>query len=651
MSPAGAAPPVAAVVLGTRASPLARAQTERVAASLRAAWPGLVCEARPIVTRGDRTQRSGEPLPAIGGKGLFTAELEQALRAGEIDLAVHSLKDLPTEEAAGIVLGAVCQREDVRDCLVARDGLTLAALPARAVVGTSSLRRAAQLRALRPDLEVRSVRGNVDTRIRKVREGELDAVLLAAAGIHRLGLEDAVTEWLPPEVMLPAPGQGALAVQCREGDEALLALLAAIDDPAARAATAAERGFLRALGAGCTAPVAAYAELAPARLAGVEAAVAEAAVAEAQQAAATADAVAADADEPSDKVSQASDTLSLGGRGRKAEAAQSSQAGPRRQDEPARGDGEPGCDRVQAEGLVRLRALVATPDGRQVVRVEGEGDPGEVGEQLAREALAAGADRILEAARLPLRGRRIAVTRPRRQAAPLAAELARLGAEVAVVPLVRIEPSTGAELDAALRDLAGYDWLVFTSANAVAAVAERLAASPVRSLATFEGRIAAVGPATAAAVRALGVEPAFVPPRFAAEEIAAGLRGLKGARLLLPQSDLASPRLAEALRRRGAVVDAVTAYRTVAVTPSPEELAALARADAIVLASGSAARSLAAALADAGRPPPSALLVCIGPRTAEVAREVGLSVGLVADEASADGLVRAIASRLGESKG
>lgn len=250
-------PPRAAVVLGTRGSALARAQTGHVAGLLQAAWPGLECETRPIVTRGDRTQASGEPLPEIGGKGLFTAELEQALRDGEIDLAVHSLKDLPTADPPDVALGAVCEREDAGDCLVARDGLGLAGLPPGAVVGTSSLRRTAQLSALRPDLEVRSVRGNVDTRIRKVREGELDAVLLALAGIRRLGLEDAVTEVL--EDMLPAPGQGALAVQCRAGDEPVLRLLAPIDDPATRAATTAERAFLRALDAGCTAPVAAYA--------------------------------------------------------------------------------------------------------------------------------------------------------------------------------------------------------------------------------------------------------------------------------------------------------------------------------------------------------------------------------------------------------
>jgi hydroxymethylbilane synthase len=215
---------------------------------------------RPIVTRGDRTQRSGEPLPEIGGKGLFTAELEQGLREGTLDLAVHSLKDLPTEDPADVTIGAVCAREDARDCLVSRDGVDLADLPAGAVVGSSSLRRAAQLRHRRRDLEVRSIRGNVETRVRKVRDGEYDATVLAAAGVLRLGLEAEVAEWLSEDVMLPAPGQGALAVQCRAGDERVLELLAAIDDPSARAETTAERAFLQELAAGCTAPVAARGE-------------------------------------------------------------------------------------------------------------------------------------------------------------------------------------------------------------------------------------------------------------------------------------------------------------------------------------------------------------------------------------------------------
>ena len=255
-------PPLAAVVVGTRGSPLARRQTALVIELLHAAWPGLECEERVVVTTGDRTQQSGEPLPEIGGKGLFTSELEHGLADGWLDLAVHSLKDLPTEDAPDIAVGAVCLREDVRDCLVSRDGLSLSELPDGARLGTSSLRRSAQLRVLRPGLGLDSIRGNVDTRIRKVRDGEYDATVLAAAGVRRLGLEDEVAEWLEPERFLPAPGQGALAVQCRAGDERILELLAAIDDADVRATTTAERTFLAVLGAGCAAPVAAYARLA-----------------------------------------------------------------------------------------------------------------------------------------------------------------------------------------------------------------------------------------------------------------------------------------------------------------------------------------------------------------------------------------------------
>jgi hydroxymethylbilane synthase len=564
-----------AIVVGTRGSALARRQTARVIELLEGAWPGLSCEERPIVTRGDRTQRSGEPLPEIGGKGLFTAELEQGLRAGELDLAVHSLKDLPTEDPLDVVIGAVCAREDVRDCLVSREGVGLADLPDGAVVGTSSLRRAAQLRALRPRLDVRSIRGNVDTRVRKVREGEYDAALLAAAGIRRLGLEAEVTEWLSPDSMLPAPGQGALAVQCRAVDERALELLAAIDDADARATTWAERTFLRTLEAGCTAPVGAHAVV----------------------------------------DHEASDTLS------------------------------------QGRKLVLLRAIVLSPDGEQVVRVEGRGEPEAVGERLAREALADGADEILAAVRSgrpPLQGRRIVVTRPHAQALALADELERHGATPVLVPLVAIEPvEQSAALRDAVRNLAGYDWVVFTSANGVSAL---------RDLAPDldEVRVAAVGPATAGAVRELGAEPEFVPERFSAEEIAAGIGSLDGTRVLLPQADVADPHLASSLRARGAHVDVIAAYRTVTVEPSEAGRAALAQgADAIVLASGSAARSLAA-LAESSSAVREALarslLVSIGPKTAEAVRDAGLPEGIVADEASADGIIHALSSHFGGSR-
>ncbi len=245
--------------LGTRTSPLALWQTQHIAASLEAAWPEVRCTLTPITTQGDSALSA--PLPSIGGKGLFTQELEHALLAGAIDLAVHSLKDLPTQLPSGLTLGAIVGRADVRDVLVAPHGETLTSLPAGARIGTSSRRRAAMLRALRPDLHPVSIRGNVDTRLRKASAGEVEALVLAAAGVLRLGLEEHITQWFSLEEMLPAPGQGALGVQCRADDGVTLRYLAALDSSQVRAGVTAERAFLHALGGGCATPVGAYAQL------------------------------------------------------------------------------------------------------------------------------------------------------------------------------------------------------------------------------------------------------------------------------------------------------------------------------------------------------------------------------------------------------
>ena len=245
------------LTIGTRTSRLAMWQTEHVAAALQAVAPDVGCEVVEFVTKGDKTL--DKPLPEIGGKGLFTWELEQALLAGEIDLAVHSLKDLPVVQSEGLTLGAIMGRADVRDVVVAPAGYKLGNLPLGATVGTSSLRRKAQLLSHRPDLNVQPIRGNVGTRIRKVDDGQYQATLLAAAGVVRLGLEAHVSQWLPLAVMLPAPGQGALGVQCRADDGVTLALLAGVDNRPVRATTTAERSFLYHLGGGCSVPIAAYA--------------------------------------------------------------------------------------------------------------------------------------------------------------------------------------------------------------------------------------------------------------------------------------------------------------------------------------------------------------------------------------------------------
>lgn len=242
---------------GTRASALARWQTDRVSQALTR-LTGIRAEPVVISTTGDRDL--DVPLPALGGKGAFTEELEAGLRDGAIDFAVHSLKDLPVEDAPGIVVAAILSRDDPRDVVIAKSGGTLAALPPGAVVGTSSNRRMAQIAAARPDLRIRPLRGNVDTRVGKALDGVYDAIIIAAAGVHRLGLAAHVTEYLGYDRMLPAPGQGALAVQCRADDQITRGLLAGLDDPAARIPTTAERALLSALGGGCAAPIAALGE-------------------------------------------------------------------------------------------------------------------------------------------------------------------------------------------------------------------------------------------------------------------------------------------------------------------------------------------------------------------------------------------------------
>ena len=246
------------LIFATRPSALARWQTQWVIQALQGIFPDLHCEEKIITTQGDTIL--DKPLPEIGGKGLFTQELESALLSGAVHCAVHSLKDLPVENAEGLRIGSIPIRAEVRDALIARNGFALDSLPQDAVVGTSSLRRAAQLRVARPDLRTESLRGNVDTRLRKALEGQYDAIILAGAGLTRLGLGSHVTEWLPLDVMLPAPGQGALAVQCRAEDETTLGLLSALDDASTRNTVTAERAFLNGLGGGCAVPVAAYAE-------------------------------------------------------------------------------------------------------------------------------------------------------------------------------------------------------------------------------------------------------------------------------------------------------------------------------------------------------------------------------------------------------
>jgi hydroxymethylbilane synthase len=250
--------------IGTRGSALAIQQTQIAVAALHAAWPDLSVDVMHIRTTGDRIQ--DVPLAKIGDKGLFVKEIEEALLDGRIDWAVHSVKDLPSELPNGLSVGTLAARSDPRDALVARHGLNLATLPENAVIGTSSLRRRAQLLHWRPDLAIVPVRGNVDTRLRKLETDGLDGIVVAAAGLVRMGWEGRISDIIPPEISLPAVGQGALGVEMRSDDEEAHTLFQPLTCTATQAAVTAERTFLARLQGGCQVPIAAWATVDDSRL-------------------------------------------------------------------------------------------------------------------------------------------------------------------------------------------------------------------------------------------------------------------------------------------------------------------------------------------------------------------------------------------------
>ncbi|MBF8264264.1 MAG: hydroxymethylbilane synthase [Dehalococcoidia bacterium] len=244
------------VIVGSRGSPLAMAQTQDVIRQLNGKYPEVQFNIKKITTQGDVI--TNKPLPKLGGKGLFVKELEVALINSEIDFAVHSFKDLPTELTPGLIVGAITKRVDPRDALVSKNGETLDDLPPGSTVGTSSPRRASQILAYRPDLEIVDLRGNLDTRLRKVNTGEVDAAVLAAAGLIRLGLADKITQLLSPEICLPAVGQGALAIEVRQDNLEIADMVKVLNHEATNQAICAERACLVHLGGGCNVPIGVY---------------------------------------------------------------------------------------------------------------------------------------------------------------------------------------------------------------------------------------------------------------------------------------------------------------------------------------------------------------------------------------------------------
>lgn len=253
------------IIIGTRGSKLALWQAEWVKAQIESLVPGVEVTLKKIKTTGDKIL--DVPLAKVGGKGLFVKEIEEAMLRGEIDLAVHSMKDVPTELPDGLHLGAICEREDPRDAFISglsEKGFTIKSfneLPQGATIGTSSLRRSCQLKNLRPDLKIVQLRGNVDTRLRKLDEGQFDAIILASAGVKRLGHKDRITEYLPTDISLPAIGQGAIGIECRVDDEFINSIISRLNHQETAVCVKAERAFLRRLEGGCQVPIAAHAVL------------------------------------------------------------------------------------------------------------------------------------------------------------------------------------------------------------------------------------------------------------------------------------------------------------------------------------------------------------------------------------------------------
>ena len=592
-------PGQSAVHVGTRGSALALAQTQRVIAKLSLVHPELAFLPTVIKTEGDLDKTS--PLTEIGGRGVFTAGVQEALADGRVDIAVHSAKDLPPREPRGLVLAAFPEREDPRDVLVSRHGVGLADLPACPRIGTSSRRRALQVRLARPDAEIVELRGNIDTRLRKATGDDLDAIVLAAAGIVRIGRSHQATEWLPLDRFLPAPGQGALAVEARTEDRRMRALLAAIDNPCVSTALMAERAFLDALGAGCTTPLGAHVHEKDGRW--------------------TFRAMLGD--DVGERVEWIEVPIDPAAPEQAAVLAAAELLG-------RFGQKRPWAEGSAASGLVNDGVIA--------------------GQRQAAERTNGNFDFEVDRDRDPLDGLRVVVTRPREQAGSLVDALRRRGAEPIELPTIRIVPArdrihlTGALLTAVD---GGHDWIAFTSVNAVRASAEALRGAGRAGLGAGRVRIAVVGGRTADAVTDQGGRVDIVADPATAEGLVGRMveSGIVGKRILYPHGDLASDVLPRRLIEAGAVVDAVEAYRTEWETEQRSDAVAAittGNVDIVTFASPSSIRAMLAVLAGSVDGLASARVVCIGPVTANAARALGVRVDAVADDASLDGILSAV---------
>lgn len=541
--------------IGTRGSALALAQAAIVAETL--GRHGIAHEVVVVETEGDRRAPD-----TAWGEGAFVTAIEKALADGRVDVAVHSAKDIPTDEDPALSIAAYLPREDASDALVLPSGSSSAGarslddLPAGSVIGTDSPRRTGFLRAVRPDLDVQPLHGNVDTRLRRLDEGTADALILASAGLIRLGRQERITQRLPVEQVPPAPGQGAIAVQVRAGDHSTAAVLAYVDHKPTRLAVEAERAFLHATGGGCRAPIGAFATI-------------------------------------------AGDQLSMI------------------------------CGFAAVDGSSSSFEHVAGLAGQSI--------------QLARDAAA----RLVARRAGMVGGARFVVTRPKAEADEMVASLAEHGLIGVAVPAIEIEPvAAGRELDQLISHIAEFDWTIVTSVNgarAVLAAADRTGADLSRT------RWAAVGRVTASVLRGAGVVRIWMPSRASGEALGDELPLDPGELTLVARGSLADDRLPRRLRERGAEVTEAVAYETREAPASSRDLLSNAITAGplagVILASPSAVRGiLALAGTEYGATVLAATAVCIGPSTADAAREAGFGTVVQAEHQSASAVARLAAA-------
>ncbi len=609
------------LIIGSRGSRLALWQANWIKAELERLHPAITVAIEIIKTTGDKLAEAS--LVQISGKGVFTKEIEEALLDHRIDVAVHSLKDLPTTLPEGLHLCAITEREDARDALVVGPHLqgrvnSIGQLPAGARVGTSSVRRAAQLRHLRPDLQLLELRGNVETRLRKLDQGACDAIILASAGLLRLGFGERITERIDPELLLPAAGQGALGLETRIEDERTNFLLEALNHWPTRNATEAERAVLRGLGGGCAVPLAAYGYI----------------EGEGQNGQLVLKALVADA---------AGNQI-----------VRDQVTGPQ-----YRGD-ELGwllARRLLAAGahqlLAKTRAPQSSASPAPLTPAELERERAVASVQKFTLEEEENAAPLSTAPPLPLSGRRVIVTRASKQAGELIRLLEISGAEVIACPTIEIrEPESWAALDDAIANLKRYDWIVFTSSNGVDFFLRRMDELGRGRAELIPYRVCAVGRKTAERLSREGIHVDLTPARFTAESLVEAFikrygvgQRLRGTRMLLPASSMTRNVIRPALDKFGVQVDVVTAYQTVIPATSSEELIKLisqARADYIIFTSPSTVTNLATLLETDSLESYLAgtRVACIGPVTAEAARLQGLKVHLLPEEHTAQAIVK-----------